>query len=150
MQNKQLRGDENRANNTVIRKRAKAQIAVSSVKGEVREGKWLCVPYAAQGTQIWPQRAAVCSKGTARGCVARPVGLALEIIPAGWCLCTGYVVDSPAWWATTRQGIAAGRAGASHTTDSCHLGTWEHHPLLTDVQETSARGSSAGTKMGHH
>lgn len=39
MQNKQLRADENRANNTVIRKRAKAQIAVSSVKGEVRDGK---------------------------------------------------------------------------------------------------------------
>lgn len=39
MQNKQLRADENRANNIVIRKRAKAQIAVPSVKGEVREGK---------------------------------------------------------------------------------------------------------------
>lgn len=38
MQNKQLRADENRANNIVIRKRAKAQIAVPIVKGEVREG----------------------------------------------------------------------------------------------------------------
>jgi len=38
MQNKQLRADENKANNIVIRKRAKAQIAVPIVKGEVREG----------------------------------------------------------------------------------------------------------------
>lgn len=38
MQNKQLRADENRANNIVIRKRAKAQIAMPIVKGEVREG----------------------------------------------------------------------------------------------------------------
>lgn len=64
VKNKQLRTDENRANNTVIRKKAKAQIAVSSMKGEAREGKCLYVPYAAQGTQIWPQIAAVCSKGT--------------------------------------------------------------------------------------
>ena len=35
MQNKQLRADENKANNIVIRKRAKAQIAVPIVKGEV-------------------------------------------------------------------------------------------------------------------
>lgn len=84
MQNKQLRADENRANNTVIRKRAKAQIVVSIVK-EVREGKWLHVPYAACGTQIHPQIAMVCSKVTARGAVARPAGCTLNIIPAGWC-----------------------------------------------------------------
>lgn len=60
MQNKQLRADENRANNIVIRKRAKAQIAVPSVKGEVREGKWLHSPCAAGGTPTLPCTASPC------------------------------------------------------------------------------------------
>ena len=81
--------------------------------------------------------------------MARPVGLALAVIQAGRCLSAGQVVHGPAWWATARRGTAAGRAGASHTINSCHLGRWEHHPALTDVQDTSVKGSFVGTKMGH-
>lgn len=55
MQSKELKADENRANNTVIRKGAKAQIAVLSVKGEVRGGKGLYIPCAVQGTQNVPK-----------------------------------------------------------------------------------------------
>lgn len=80
--------------------------------------------------------------------MARPVGLALDIIPAGWCSSAGQVAHGPAWWATARRGTGSGRAGAPHTVNLCHLGRWEHHPAFTDVQDTSVRGSFAGTKMG--
>lgn len=109
MRNKEPRADENRANNTVIRKGAKAQIAVLSVKGEVRGGKGLYIPDAAQGTPICPQTAAVWSKGTARGCVARPVVLAQDSIPAGWC---------------SSAGCSWQQAGQGHVT--AHIcATWE-------------------------
>lgn len=61
----------------------------------------------------------------------------------------GQIVHGPAGWVTAQQGTVAGRAGPCHTIDLCHMGRKEHHLAFTDVQDTPAWRSFAGTKVGH-